>query len=279
VIEKVTGETYGNFLARRILQPLGMNQTFHEPDVTGSQFARGYTTFALGAPEPTVPEAKGWIGAAGAIYSTPTDLAKWNLALMSGKVLKPESYALMIRARLLKGGRVSEYGCGLGVRLQSSRRVLTHGGAVSGFTASSLMIPSTKSAVIMLCNQDGGLGTMPGQIFSLLLKEPVPSVPKIAGPAAADMTKQMFTSYQKGRVNRDELSEEFNAYLTDEKIAGAAKRLKSYGAVREVEVLTTNERGGMEVTTARLTFKKGTLKTLMYRMPDGKIEQFFVYPE
>jgi hypothetical protein len=89
----------------------------------------------------------------------------------------------------------------------------------------------------------------------------------------------MFTGYQKGSVNRDLLSEEFNLYLTDEKIAGAAKRLKSYGAIREVEVLTTNERGGMEVTTARLTFKKGTLKTLMYRMPDGKIEQFFVYPE
>jgi hypothetical protein len=80
-------------------------------------------------------------------------------------------------------------------------------------------------------------------------------------------------------VNRDELSEEFNLYLTDEKIAGAAKRLKSYGAVRKVEMLSSNERGGMEVTTARLTFRNRTLKTLMYRMPDGKIEQFFVYPE
>jgi CubicO group peptidase (beta-lactamase class C family) len=279
VIEKVTGETYGNFLSRRILQPLGMSQTFHEPDVAGSQFARGYTTFALGAPEPTVPEAKGWIGAAGAMYSTPSDLAKWNLALMSGKVLKPDSYGLMIRARHLNDGRISEYGCGLGVRLQSSRRVLTHGGAVSGFTASSLMIPSTKSSVIMMCNQDGGLGGLPGQIFALLLKEPTPSVPKIAGPTATDATKTVFTSFQKGRVNRSLFSEEFNHYLTDEKITGAAKRLKSYGPVRQVEMLTSNERGGMEVTTARLTFKNGTLKTLMYRMPDGKIEQFFVYPE
>ena len=89
----------------------------------------------------------------------------------------------------------------------------------------------------------------------------------------------MFNSYQKGRVNRDELSEEFNLYLTDARITGAAKRLKGYGAVRKVDVLTSNERGGMEVTTARLKFRKGTLKTLMYRRPDGKIEQFFVYPE
>jgi hypothetical protein len=130
-----------------------------------------------------------------------------------------------------------------------------------------------------MCNQDGGYGAVPGQLFSLLLKEPVPNVPKIAGPPAVDMAKKMFTSYQKGRVNRDELSEEFNLYLTDEKIAGAAKRLRSYSAVRNIEMLSSSERGGMEVTTARLTFRNGTLKTLMYRMPDGKIEQFFIYPE
>jgi hypothetical protein len=41
-------------------------------------------------------------------------------------------------------------------------------------------------------------------------------------------------------------------------------------------VLSRNERGGMEVTTTRLTFKKGALRVLMYRTPDGKIEQFFV---
>lgn len=279
VVEKVTGETFGDFLSRRILQPLGMQNTFHEPDISRGQFARGYTTFALGSPEYTAPEAKGWIGAAGAMYSTPSDLAKWNVALMAGKVLKPESYALMIRPRHLKDGRISDYGCGLGVRSQSSRRVLSHGGAVSGFTTSSLMVPSTKSSVVMTCNQDGGLGGLPAQVFALLLQEPTPNVPKIAGLTAAAATKSTFTSLQKGRVNRSAFSEEFNLYLTDEKIAGAAKRLKSFGAVRQVDVLSSNERGGMEVTTARLTFKQGTLKTLMYRMPDGRIEQFFVYPE
>jgi len=185
----------------------------------------------------------------------------------------------MTKPRKLNDGKLTEYGCGLGVRMQSNRQVLSHNGAVSGFTTSSLMIPSTKSSLIITCNQDGGLGALPGQIFALLLKEPVPNVPKIAGLTAAEMAKKMFTSYRKGRVNRDELGEEFNLYLTDDKITGAAKRLKSYGAVRNVEVLTSNERGGMEVTTTRLTFRKGTLKTLMYRMPDGKVEQFFVYPE
>lgn len=279
VVEKVSGESFGDFLSRRILKPLGMNHTLYEPDVSNERFARGYSIFALSGPEYTTPEAKGWIGAAGGIYSTPSDLAKWDLALIGGEVLKPESYELMTRPRKLNDGRFTEYGCGLAVRMQGGRQILAHNGAVSGFVAYNATVPSTRSALIVMCNQDGGYGAVPGQIFSLLLKEPVPNVPKIAGLPAADMAKKMFTSYQKRRVNREELSEEFNFYLTDEKLAGAAKRLKGYGTVRKVEVLTSYERGGMEVTTARLTLRKGTLRTLMYRMPDGKIEQFFVYPE
>ena len=120
---------------------------------------------------------------------------------------------------------------------------------------------------------------MPGQVFSLLLKEPKPNVPMISGLAATNAVKKTFASLQNGRVNRGEFSEEFNLYLTDGKVAGAARRLKGYGTPQKTEVLTSNERGGMEVTTTRLTFKKGSLKALMYRMPDGKIEQFFVYPD
>lgn len=279
VVEKVSGQSFGDFLTQRILKPLGMNLTSHEPDVSPKQFARGYTTFALSGPEYVKPEAKGWIGAAGAMYSTPSDLAKWNLALMNGKVLKPESLALMTKPRALNDGKLTEYGCGLGVKMQNSRPIWSHGGAVAGFVTSSQMIPSTKSSVIVMANQDGGNGNVPGQLLALLLKEPVPNTPKINGPSAADAAKTAFAELQSGKVNRRALSKEFNLHLTDEKIAGAAKRLKSFGAVKSVEVLSSNERGGMEVTTSRLTFKKGSLKTLMYRMPDGKIEQFFVYPD
>jgi CubicO group peptidase (beta-lactamase class C family) len=256
-----------------------MDHTTYEPRASDKSMARGYTTFALSDPEYSSPEAKGWIGAAGGIYSTPSDLAKWDLALMGGKVLRPESYELMTKPRKLNDGKLTEYGCGLGVRMQSNRQVLSHNGAVSGFVAYNATVPSTRSALVVMCNQDGGYGALPGEIFSLLLKEPVTNVPKINGPTAAEAAKKSFYDLQKGRVNRDELSEEFNLYLTDEKIAGAAKRLKGCGGVKRAEVLSVNERGGMEVSTTRLTFKKGTLKALMFRMPDGKIEQFFVYPE
>lgn len=278
VVEKVSGEAFGEFLTRRIFKPLGMNHTLYQPGPSDSRVARGYTTFALGEPERVEPEARGWIGAAGGIYSTPGDLAKWNVALLDGKILTPASYALMTAPRKLASGKVSDYGCGLSVKVQGGRQVLSHNGAVSGFNTWNSMVPSTRSAVIMTCNLDGGLGSLPGQVFSLLLREPA-NVPEVKGLAAAAAAKTTFLGLQEGKVNRGTLSEEFNHFLSEEKIAAAARRLRRFGPPQKIDVLSSNERGGMEVTTSRLIFQQGELRALMYRRPDGLIEQFFVSEE
>jgi CubicO group peptidase (beta-lactamase class C family) len=252
-----------------------MDHTFYELSPSDRRLASGYTTFVLSEPELVAPESMGWLGGAGGIYSTPTDLAKWDLALIEGRVLKPESYVLMTAPRKLSDGKLAEYGCGLAVRIQSGREVISHNGAVSGFNTWNSVVPSTHSAVIMTCNVEGGLGSLPSQIFSLLLKEPT-NVPAISGPPASETVKKVFAELQKGKINRQQFAEEFNHYLTDQKIAGASRRLKPFGTPLKAEVTSTHERGGMEVSMTRLTFKRGTLQAQMYRTPDGRIEQFFV---
>jgi D-alanyl-D-alanine carboxypeptidase len=212
---------------------------------------------------------------AGGIYSTPGDMVRWNLALVGGRVLKPESLALMTAPRELSTGRVSEYGCGLSVRSQGGRPVWSHSGAVSGFNASSAMVPSTRSSVIVMCNLDGGLGSLPSQMLGLVLEEPS-NVPEVKAASVVDTVKAVFGQMQRGRIVRSQFGEEFNLYLTDAKLVEAARRLKRYGTPRQVEVTGTNERGGMEVSTARLRFASGELQVLMYRRPSGIIEQFFV---
>ncbi len=89
VVEKASGQPMGQFLKERVLDPLGMTHSAFEPgsDLKGRR--KGYTSFALGPLEPAVPEAKGWLGAAGGLWSTGPDLARWDLALMGERVLKP----------------------------------------------------------------------------------------------------------------------------------------------------------------------------------------------
>jgi len=293
VVEKVSEEPFGQFLSRRILKRIGMNHTLYEPDPKDTEFAQGYTTFALSRPEAAMPEAKGWIAAAGGLYSTPSDLAKWDLELMDGKVLMPESYKLMTTARKLADGRFSNYGCGLSVGARNGEKLLAHNGAVSGFYATNVMMPSTRSAVIILSSLEASnaVASISRQIvLSLLPKQPAagqtelakkeppskPDVPKIAGPSTLDTAKAFFHRLQTATVDRSELGEEFSWFLTDAKIQGAAARLKPYGDPTGAKIESIGERGGMEVSTIRLAFKSGVLKTLMYRTPDGKIQQFFI---
>lgn len=294
IVEKVGGEPFGQFLSRHILKPIGMNHTVYEPtDPTGSGYARGYTAFALSPPEAVAPEAKGWIAAAGGLYSTPSDLAKWDLALLEGKVLKPESFKLMTTPRKLADGRLTGYGCGLSVGTRNGETILFHNGAVSGFHAMNLMISSIRSAVIISSNFEASNAetAISRQIILSLLPEASPAgqappakkeppskrdVPEITGLSAPEQAKAFFHRLQAAAVDRSELGEEFSWFLTDAKIQGAAARLKPYGEPTAAEVESIGERGGMEVSTVRLTFKSGALRILMYRTPDGKIQQFFV---
>ena len=295
VVEKVSGEPFGRFLERRILKPLGMDHTAYEPRVPSAGFAQGYVTFALSPPEVPAPEGPGWVAAAGALYSTPTDLAKWDLALVTGRVLKPESFALMTTPRKLNDGKVSNYGCGLAISTRNDLKILSHNGAVAGFYALNTTVPSSRSAAVLLSNLDD-YDTV-NAIFSQMIRtivppQPAPAqpaaakpapekpyVPAIKGPPAQEACRLMLLALEAGRVDRAQLSDEFNYFLTDEKVRGASARLKPFGEPTKVEVESVNERGGMEVARVRFVFAEGALKGLMYRTPDGKIEQFFVNKE
>jgi len=280
IVEKVSGESFSSFLRKRILRPLGMTETFYEPDPDRPEIARGYTTFALGPSEPNQPEAQGWVSSAGGIYTTPRDLAKWDIALLERKVVNRESWALMTRSRRLKNGSLTGYGCGLAIGTRNRREVLGHNGAVNGFAASNTIIPSMHAAVILFCNQDGGLGSLANQAVAVLLRDPPKAaptrVPAIDGPKAEDVVRSVFAMLQTGKVDRQLFTGDFNDYLTDARIAGAKTRLAAFGKPERLTVLVRRERGGMEVTVTRLSFDKAHLRVLMYRHPDGAIAQFFV---
>jgi D-alanyl-D-alanine carboxypeptidase len=303
VVEKVSGERFGSFLERRILQPLAMQHTLYEPQPQAKYLAQGYRSFALGPQEMAKPEGQGWCAAAGALFSTASDLAKWNLALMEGKVLKPNSWTVMTARRKLADGRMSDYGCGLSVRGRDGSTILAHNGAVSGFLAYNAMIPATKSAVIVLVNCENGSSAskLHASLLPLLLPKPPtppanmpgsltnkpatnalakpPALPAISGPAAVDAAKDFFARLQTGSIDRQQLGEEFSIFLDPKKLRGASSRLKSYGQPSTAELARSWERGGMEVVVVRFTFKSGALEALMYRSTDGKIQQFFVSRE
>jgi hypothetical protein len=73
------------------------------------------------------------------------------------------------------------------------------------------------------------------------------------------------------------LDKEFSWYFTDAKVRDAATRLAPLGAPSDTTVLSTSERGGLEVTTTQFTFASSQkVNALMYRSPDGKVHQYLI---
>jgi D-alanyl-D-alanine carboxypeptidase len=280
VIEMVSGKSFDKFLDERILKTVGMAHTTLEPKPGTKGVSTGHTSFFLGEAEPAKPEAEGWIHAAGGLFTTPSDLVRWDLALMENKVVKPESYQLMTTGRKLTDGRARNYGCGLGIAQRDGETTIQHSGAVSGFLAFNLMIPRTKSALVLMTNCDHlDAGSLNNELVALLLKAHAekPEIPTVKGPKPKEAALEFFHQMQAGDIKRDALGEEFSIFLSPERVAEAKDRLKALGEPEAVVVDAVYERGGMEVAVIRFTFKDTKIKGLLYRTPDGKIQQLLLY--
>ena len=275
IAAKVTGKPIGALIKEKILDPVGMSHTRFAPDRSEAGLATGYTQFALGAPIEAEPEAEGWVGAAGAIWSTPTDLLTWDLALVNGKVLSPESYHVLASSRRLTDGRATGYGCGQGVQDRGDAVVLSHGGAVAGFVAQNAIVPATRSALVLLANTDfGSVGGLRNALLAKLL--PRVDVPTVQGPPALEAGKAFLDRLAKGEIDRSTLSTDFDAHMSPERLAAAKASLGALGRITDVTVGPSRERGGMEVTTIRFKVGSTPAQALMYRSPDGKIEEFLI---
>ena len=274
-IEQASGKDVATVFRERIFGPVGMTRTAFDRVPGDTNTASGYTSYALADPTPVAPEGQGWIGAAGAIWSTPTDLLAWDLALFDGKVLSPSSFATLTTPRLLTDGRETTYGCGLGVQRTGDALIYSHGGGIAGIVTQNVVIPATRSAIVTLANADFAAT---GDLIPTLIAKLTPhaDVPKIEGLSALDAAKQFLASVERGSVDRATLGDDFTALLTDEHLARDRAALAKQGKVTDVVVARTSERGGMEVAQVQFMVGKTPARSSMYRSPDGKIQQFLI---
>jgi CubicO group peptidase (beta-lactamase class C family) len=146
IIEKVSGVSYGALLESRLLDPLGMRDTgLDADDLILSHRALGYAENAGGwsyahSESMTVP----W--AAGAMYSTTGDLARWTKALHGGKVVSPASLAEMTRAGL------GDYGMGLEIGKHDGEAMIWHNGGIEGFHSYVSWLPARRLVIVILSN-------------------------------------------------------------------------------------------------------------------------------
>ena len=88
----------------------------------------------------------------GALCSTASDLARWSHLLATGRVVLPDSYAIMTTAARLENNVVVPYGLGVDVRKILGHAAVSHGGAVTGFLSFLLHLSDQDIAVAVVVN-------------------------------------------------------------------------------------------------------------------------------
>jgi D-alanyl-D-alanine carboxypeptidase len=153
IIEAVSHERYEDYVRRHFLLPLGMSQTFTVGDeINIPEMAMGYdpSTGTLRPAIGTIGQSFGW--SAGDLVSTAGDVAKWDAALRSGKVVSPKGYALMTQAQITSTGDATGYGFGLFVDSLDGQPRIGHTGGDPSFTAANEYFPKQTFTVIALTN-------------------------------------------------------------------------------------------------------------------------------
>ena len=164
IIRKVTGQSYGDFLAERIFKPLGMDHTrVQDQSAIVPGRAEGYLWRGgkLARGQYVAQSILSYGG--GGILSTAADLAKWDAGLRSEKLLKAATLEQMFTPATLNDGKKSGYGLGWGVNSYEGHRYVQHsGGHVTGFQSFIRRYPDDGLTVIVLINLSGNAD--PGKI-------------------------------------------------------------------------------------------------------------------
>jgi CubicO group peptidase (beta-lactamase class C family) len=283
LIHKVTGEFYGDYLQQRIFQPLGMNATriISEADIIPNRCA-GY---ALVKGELKNQE---WVSptinttADGALYTNVLDMARWDAALYTEKLLKKSSLQQIWTPVRLRNGKTYPYGFGWDVTEVNGHRLIAHDGAWQGFTTNISRYTDDKLTVVVLTNLDSEHAE-PWKIARNVAGLYVPAVKPAElapiedkNPQVTALLRATIEWIAAGKVDPATFAPDFRKTIFPEGIAAMRENIQAYGDLKTVQLLGQREdasdEGEMQpVFVYRLAFEKKTVNMELTLDHNGKI--------
>lgn len=162
IIEQVSKMSYSTYVAKYIFEPLEMTHTAYEGyERTDAKRVEGYSNKNRVRPiSMTQPYA------AGALVSSVEDLAIWDGAISSKKLLKPESWQQVFTTYKLNNGTAANYGYGWFVGKFRGHEAAGHGGNIDGFSDYAMRLPADNLYVAILTNNDSRTTSIFSSLFN-----------------------------------------------------------------------------------------------------------------
>jgi len=152
IVEKITGESFEDFLQLNIFDVLGMNHSYflrkqkQVPDLAQGHMMINDEFFIAD------PVCMSFLFSAGAVYSTVDDMGKWMNGLLNNKIMKKEILDRAWRKNVLANGDTICTGFGWDIGELQGHPYLEHGGSMIGYDSYHIYLPEDSVYVILLTN-------------------------------------------------------------------------------------------------------------------------------
>jgi len=155
IIERVTGMSYADYLAKNVFKPAGLKHSFYETKPRPiANWANGFQRNADGKYAPAEPLSMTQPYAAGSLTSTVEDLYRWMRALFAGNVVSKDLLQKAHTPNILPDGTNTRYGYGWQMGYILGSPTVEHGGSVNGFQSTLIYLPKEEVCVAILTNCD-----------------------------------------------------------------------------------------------------------------------------
>jgi D-alanyl-D-alanine carboxypeptidase len=283
VVEIASGEPWSSYIKANIFKPADMlDSTFMENETHVANMATGYTV--NGGKISATGSMEGWAGASGAIVSTASDLAKWDDALLAGKIISRADLRVMTTPGPFRAVGAGYYAFGWVVDTFDGQPRIWHNGGTLGFGASNQIYPQSGQAVIVLTNISGGSGAdkIADQTFEALHPEMAAANQQAVEGEDAAVTaraKSVWAQLASGTKDASQFNDTVNQKLTSEVLAGAKRQFAALGPATSWIYRGKKEAAGTTTYTYRVSFASGTvLNVSMSVDKDGKIASYLALP-
>ena len=191
IIEKITNQTYEQFVQQNIFNRLGMVHSFYDSPirviprrVAGyNKCPEGFTNaMYLSMTQPY---------SAGALASSVDDLVLWDSALYTEQLLNQQSLLQTFTPHQLVDGSSSAYGYGWRISEYEGHRLAEHEGDIHGFKTHAIRIPDDHVFVAVLSNNgDATPEQLAFKIAAIAIDRPYKE------PTSIKLSSEVLTLYQ-----------------------------------------------------------------------------------
>jgi serine beta-lactamase-like protein LACTB len=156
VLEGAASEKYVDFVKENVFGPAGMEETqadnffaivphrsrWYHKDKSGVVQNAGVLDSSYKIP-------------GGGLISSADDMARFEIAVMADKLLKPATREAMWTPQKAADGSQNGYGLGWGTQKKYGVALVEHSGSQQGTSTSMILVPERRAGVVVLANMDG----------------------------------------------------------------------------------------------------------------------------